>query len=80
MTKFFIKSIKQAKRLIIAIAGFTVMLIGIAMIVLPGPGLMVIAIGLGILSIEFIWARRVLNSVKSKFQRKSEEKNINETK
>jgi uncharacterized protein (TIGR02611 family) len=43
-----------------ALAGFTVVLIGIAMLVLPGPGLLVIAAGLGMLALEFAWAERIL--------------------
>ena len=40
--------------------GFLVVLAGVAMLVLPGPGLLVIAIGLGILALEFAWAERLL--------------------
>ena len=47
---------RLAKRIIIGIVGGTVLLIGIAMIVLPGPALVVIPVGLGILSLEFAWA------------------------
>jgi len=65
MTVLLFKSIKQAKRLIIAVIGFTILLIGIAMIVLPGPAIVVIPIGLGILASEFVWARRLLDRVKS---------------
>ena len=43
-----------------AVLGFTVVLLGIAMLVLPGPGLLVIAVGLGMLALEFAWAERVL--------------------
>jgi uncharacterized protein (TIGR02611 family) len=43
-----------------ALFGFLVVLTGIAMLVLPGPGLLVIAIGLGILALEFAWAERLL--------------------
>jgi uncharacterized protein (TIGR02611 family) len=43
-----------------ALLGFTVVLLGIAMLVLPGPGLLVIAVGLGMLALEFAWAERVL--------------------
>jgi len=66
MTKFILKSFKQTKRAIIAVIGFTVLIIGIAMIVLPGPAFIVIPIGLGILATEFVWARRVLEKVKDK--------------
>ncbi|MBM4141349.1 MAG: hypothetical protein FJ242_07695 [Nitrospira sp.] len=65
MTALLFKSIKQAKRLIIAVIGFTVLLIGLAMIVLPGPAIVVIPSGLAILATEFVWARRLLRKVKS---------------
>ena len=47
-------------RVIVAIFGFLVVLAGLAMLVLPGPGLLVIAIGLGTLALEFVWAERLL--------------------
>jgi uncharacterized protein (TIGR02611 family) len=65
-----LKTLKQVKRLIIAVVGFTVLLIGVAMIVLPGPAIIVIPIGLGILGTEFAWARRLLNNIKNRFQKK----------
>ena len=43
-----------------ALFGFLVVLAGLAMLVLPGPGLLVIAVGLGILALEFAWAERLL--------------------
>jgi uncharacterized protein (TIGR02611 family) len=42
------------------VAGFTVLLAGIAMLLLPGPAFAVIPIGLAILSLEFAWAGRLL--------------------
>ncbi|MCG2708966.1 MAG: PGPGW domain-containing protein [Thermodesulfovibrionales bacterium] len=68
MTSFFHNGIKQARRVIVAVVGFTVLLIGLAMIVLPGPAFIVIPVGLGILAIEFAWARRLLKRVKYKIQ------------
>ncbi len=65
MTALLFKSIKQVKKLIIAVIGFTVLLIGLAMVVLPGPAFIVIPIGLGILATEFIWAKKLLERVKS---------------
>lgn len=53
-------SLRQARRVIILLVGSTVVLIGVAMIVLPGPAIVVIPAGLGILAIEFVWARRWL--------------------
>ena len=64
-----LKTIKQVKRLIVVLVGFTVLLIGIAMIVLPGPAVLVIPLGLGILASELIWARKILNKIKSIFQK-----------
>ncbi len=66
MNATFLNTLKQAKRLIVAVVGFTVLLIGVAMIVLPGPAFIVIPLGLAILATEFVWARRLLKKVKSK--------------
>lgn len=41
----------------VATVGATVLLIGLVMIVTPGPAIIVIPVGLTILSIEFTWAR-----------------------
>jgi tellurite resistance protein TerC len=51
---------------VIIVGGFTVLAIGVAMIVLPGPAFVVIPVGLGILSLEFAWARRWLEKVKER--------------
>ncbi|MDH3620901.1 MAG: PGPGW domain-containing protein [Gammaproteobacteria bacterium] len=48
---------KAARRIVIGVVGATVLLIGVVMIVTPGPALVVIPVGLAILSIEFTWAR-----------------------
>lgn len=48
------------RKVVVAVIGTTVLLIGIALLVLPGPAIIVIPIGLGILASEFIWARRVI--------------------
>ena len=71
-----LKTIKQVKRLIVAVIGFTVLLIGLAMIVTPGPALVVIPVGLAILATEFVWARSLLKRVKNRFK----EERISETK
>ena len=47
-------SLKKMKRLVVAVVGFTILAMGIAMIVLPGPALVVIPLGLGILATEFV--------------------------
>lgn len=66
MKKFILNTVRQARRLIVAVVGFTILLIGIAMIVMPGPAVVVIPVGLGILATEFIWARNLLIKVRSK--------------
>ncbi len=47
------------------ITGFVVLAAGIAMLALPGPGVLCIALGLGLLASEFEWARRLLDRLKS---------------
>jgi tellurite resistance protein TerC len=54
----------QARRVVVFVVGFTVLMIGVAMIVLPGPAFVVIPIGLAILATEFVWARRWLKTAK----------------
>jgi len=60
---------KRFKRMIVAVIGFTLLLIGIVMIILPGPAFIIIPVGLAILSTEFIWAEKLLKKVKSKFKK-----------
>ena len=48
------------RKLMIAVIGGTILLIGIALLVLPGPAFLVIPIGLAILATEFAWARRAV--------------------
>lgn len=59
---------KVAKRIIIGIVGGTVLIMGIVMMVTPGPGIAGILLGLGILGIEFAWARIWLKRIKTKGQ------------
>lgn len=51
----------MAVRVLYVIAGFAVLAAGCVMLVTPGPALAVIPIGLGILSLEFAWAERLLD-------------------
>lgn len=75
MSPFVLKTVRQVKRLIIAVIGFTVLSIGAVMIVLPGPAFIVIPIGVGILATEFVWARSLLKKVKSRFHKQQREFN-----
>ena len=53
-----------ARKTMVALAGTTVLMLGLALLFLPGPGVLVIPLGLGILGIEFAWARRLLETVR----------------
>jgi tellurite resistance protein TerC len=53
-----------AKRIVVAVIGGTVTLIGIALVVLPGPAFVVIPIGLSILATEFLWAKHWLKKAR----------------
>ena len=55
------------KKILIGIMGGTVLLIGLAMMVLPGPAIIVIPLGLGILATEFAWARHYKNKLDEKW-------------
>lgn len=55
---------KAARRIVVGVVGATVLLIGVVMIVTPGPALVVIPVGLAILSIEFTWARAWLRRLR----------------
>ena len=57
-------TLRMAKRIVVAIIGGTVTLLGIALIVLPGPAFIVIPIGLSILATEFLWAKRWLQKIR----------------
>lgn len=54
----------RIKRLFKIVFGFTVLAAGVAMLVLPGPGWVVIAVALAILAGEYVWARRLLQRLK----------------
>lgn len=71
MTALMLKSLRQAKRIIIGVVGFTVLAIGLVMIVLPGPAFIVIPLALGILATEFVWAKKIIEKVRSKKSKKT---------
>jgi uncharacterized protein (TIGR02611 family) len=57
---------RSGKRIAVTVAGFAVLLAGIALLVLPGPGWLLIFIGLAILATEYVWAERLLKTAKRK--------------
>lgn len=63
------RTYKVARRLVVAVVGATVLLIGVIMLVTPGPAIVVIPVGLAILSIEFAWARLWLKRMRQSLKR-----------
>lgn len=51
-------------RVVAAVAGIATVLIGLVLVPAPGPGWLIVIAGLGVLSTEFSWARRLLNFTK----------------
>jgi uncharacterized protein (TIGR02611 family) len=55
---------KLVRRFIVFVLGISVLLVGFVMVFTPGPAIVVIPLGLGILATEFLWARKVLEALK----------------
>jgi hypothetical protein len=56
--------IRWVRRIVITIVGLTLLLVGVIMVVAPGPATLVIPLGLAILGLEYAWARRLLKRLK----------------
>ena len=56
----------QSVRLSVAAVGFTVLAVGLVMLVTPGPGLLVIIAGLAILAHQYAWAATALDKAKAR--------------
>jgi tellurite resistance protein TerC len=57
-------TLKHARRVLTIVIGASVLLVGVAMLVLPGPAVIVIPAGLAILGGEVVWARRLIRKMK----------------
>ena len=66
MRRFFTRGYTTARKIVVAVVGGTIIMIGIAMMVLPGPAIVVIPAGVAVLALEFAWARRWLRIVKER--------------
>lgn len=64
LDQFVTLTLTSARRVVVLVTGSTVVLVGVLMIVTPGPALLVIPAGLAILATEFLWARLLLNRFK----------------
>ena len=62
---------EKVRRILIALAGGTVLALGVTLVVLPGPAFLVIPAGLAILAAEFAWAERWLRGAKQFVSRKA---------
>lgn len=59
----------QLKRFAATILGAALLVLGLAMMVLPGPGILVIVAGLAVLATEYVWAQRLLKRAKSQAEK-----------
>jgi uncharacterized protein (TIGR02611 family) len=60
-----ITTLQQAKRVIKVVIGFTILLLGGVLLLLPGPGIITIILGLAILGTEFVWAKKLMKQFKN---------------
>jgi len=68
--------LRQFYRILVLMVGLTVLLIGVAMLVLPGPAVVVIPVGLAILATEFAWARHWLHIIRQTTEKGAEKLNL----
>ncbi len=66
---FYLRLWRAARRFAVLVTGTTVILIGVVLLVTPGPAFVVIPIGLAILASEFPWARRLLRRLREQASR-----------
>jgi len=65
----FFRSIDQVRRFFKVLGGFTLLLVGVIMVFTPGPGWLVIFLGLTLLAAEFVWAQRLMDRMKQEGNR-----------
>lgn len=61
--------VRNAKRVAVTVVGLLVVIAGIVMLILPGPGILAIIAGLAILATEYVWAERLLVMAKQRAAR-----------
>jgi hypothetical protein len=59
ITRLGLESRPRLRKFLVGVIGGTIIVIGLAMTVLPGPAIIVVPLGFAILATEFAWARRV---------------------
>jgi Putative transmembrane protein (PGPGW) len=55
---------RSGKRIAVTVAGFAMLIAGGVMMVTPGPGVLIIVLGLALLATEWAWAERALDKAK----------------
>ncbi|MEX2293080.1 MAG: PGPGW domain-containing protein, partial [Acidimicrobiales bacterium] len=55
---------RSSKRIAITVVGAVFVAAGLAMLVLPGPGILVVALGFAVLGTEYAWAAAALERTK----------------
>jgi uncharacterized protein (TIGR02611 family) len=53
--------VRNGRRIGVSILGFVLVVAGLALLVLPGPGILLLIGGLAVLASEYVWAQRALN-------------------
>ncbi|WP_103354094.1 PGPGW domain-containing protein [Amycolatopsis sp. CA-128772] len=64
---------KQAKRILITVAGAVLLLVGVLLLVLPGPGLLLVLAGLLVLASEFPALERYVDPVRDRAMKAAED-------
>jgi len=59
---------KNARKVVVLVVSVTILLLGVAMLALPGPGWVTIFGGLALLATEFTWARWILKHARERFE------------
>lgn len=68
--------LRKIRKFVVTVLGVAVMLFGMILMVFPGPGLVVAALGLALLGLEYGWAKRAatwLRGVIDRFLRRNKE-------
>ena len=66
MRRVLVQGYDAARKIVVGVVGASIVLLGVAMLVLPGPAVVVIPAGIAVLAIEFAWARRWLRIVRER--------------
>lgn len=62
--RLLMQPLRQLRRILVVTVGGTVLLIGVVMLMTPGPAVVVAPAGLAILALEFAWARNLLRKAR----------------